>query len=1003
MSKGLISQKSLLLISLSIIALFLIMFILISSIYRAQKNTVSLYKDRLLALEQLKAISEKYSFRLLLVATEVSNGSIDWDIARQQLLKISEKCEQMWRDYQGTYLTDKEKVLLDKSIYLKTAADSAFNGVLNILNEGRSMESIKKINDFYSFDVLVQIKPFLESINELDKIQSSEAAKLQSLTNDSFLKITLLSIAMMLLFLGNIWLFYNKSILETKLNNLTAELKAKNHELINTNEELNTTIEELDSTLEELDASNEELSNANEELIASNEKLTSLNEQLEFHKNNLEKIVEERSNELFISEARYKNIFENANDAILILKEDIIIDCNSIAANLFSTTKDELTGKSPVSFSMLLQPDGVTSKMKGQLYIEQALKGIPQRFEWQHIINKKILYVDVSLSRLEFNHDIFLQAIIRDITQRKDYEYKIEESQTKLNAIFESTNDLIFAVDSENFNVITFNSSAYEFFLKYRNISIDVGTHFKQIFRPEKVDTWRNYFQKVIENGPFETEYSTYDNSFVFLISFYPLKKENKVFGISVFARDITQIKLAEEQMKVLNHSIDIAPDSAYWVDSSGHFIYVNETGYKRLGYSKAEILNLSIKDVSPSYTPERWADVLNILRERGNFFAELTHRRKDGTLFPVEITSSHIKYNGKEFIHSFAKDITSRKIMEQALKESEELYRQVTILSGYIVFDYNPDDNSVKWNGALQQVFGYSPEEFEDSNFETWVSLVHPDDRVKTLKTFSTALANDVNYNAEYRFKIKNGSYLWIEADGYKISHHNKSAYRVIGVMKDITERKKLEQQILTSVIETEEKERMNFSQELHDGIGPLISAIKMYVQLLKMKDTQMKNDEIADKAEMLIDEAAHSLREISFKLSPHILQNYGLVEALTTYIEKIKETRKIGINLKSNKVDRFADFKETIIYRVICECINNTIKHAHAGKAELSLYQYEDTLKIDYSDDGKGFDIEKIFAGKRGIGLLNMQSRIKSIGGQMVINSLPGSGTDIKIKVKL
>lgn len=216
---------------------------------------------------------------------------------------------------------------------------------------------------------------------------------------------------------------------------------------------------------------------------------------------------------------------------------------------------------------------------------------------------------------------------------------------------------------------------------------------------------------------------------------------------------------------------------------------------------------------------------------------------------------------------------------------------------------------------------------------------------------------------------------------------------------------RRLTEKMFLNTIIQTEEKERKRFAKDLHDGLGPLLSSVKMSVSSL----AQMKHDEasreIVDNTELVINEAIKSLKEISDNLSPHILNNFGLVRALNNFANKINITKTIRINLITElKDERFDASVEVVLYRVICELINNTIKHAHAKKINISLTITDnDYITIRYNDDGKGFDVSKIIEqqGGSGMGFSNIYSRINSLKGEINIESENKKGTLVTIKV--
>jgi signal transduction histidine kinase len=227
----------------------------------------------------------------------------------------------------------------------------------------------------------------------------------------------------------------------------------------------------------------------------------------------------------------------------------------------------------------------------------------------------------------------------------------------------------------------------------------------------------------------------------------------------------------------------------------------------------------------------------------------------------------------------------------------------------------------------------------------------------------------------------------------------------KIFKYMKRVEESRRLtEKMFLNTIIQTEEKERKRFAKDLHDGLGPLLSTVKMSVSSLAQIKHDEASREIVENTEIVINEAIKSLKEISDNLSPHVLNNFGLVRALNNFSNKINVTKTIRINLVANmKDERFDSNVEVILYRVICELINNTIKHAHAKKIDISLTQDEDFLTIIYKDDGKGFDVNKVIEqpASSGMGFSNIYSRINSLKGEIKIESAHKKGTLVTIKV--
>jgi signal transduction histidine kinase len=224
-----------------------------------------------------------------------------------------------------------------------------------------------------------------------------------------------------------------------------------------------------------------------------------------------------------------------------------------------------------------------------------------------------------------------------------------------------------------------------------------------------------------------------------------------------------------------------------------------------------------------------------------------------------------------------------------------------------------------------------------------------------------------------------------------------------IYGVVHDITEKKLIQRNIVKAIILTEEKERAHFSKELHDGLGPLLSTIKLYLQWSERAKSDESREEIMHKAEDIIEDALTAVKEISNKLSPHLLTNYGLVSAIRSFVEKLEETSAIHISFECNLARRFGSEIEAAVYRAVIECINNTIKYSGAKNITINLDDFDSELRLRYRDDGIGFKLAETLAIKKGLGLFNLQNRIQNIGGKITMYSEPGKGVDYQIVVNL
>ncbi len=212
--------------------------------------------------------------------------------------------------------------------------------------------------------------------------------------------------------------------------------------------------------------------------------------------------------------------------------------------------------------------------------------------------------------------------------------------------------------------------------------------------------------------------------------------------------------------------------------------------------------------------------------------------------------------------------------------------------------------------------------------------------------------------------------------------------------------QRQLLNKRILTAVLRTEEKARSRFSKELHDGLGPLLSSAKMSLSALARDEQNTEQREIIANTTYVIDEAIRSLREISNNLSPHVLNDFGLARGIQNFIDKSVAMHNAKIRFTTNlRTERYDTDIEVILYRVICELINNSLKHAACTAINLSLSQNGSELALDYTDNGRGFNPQAMV--DCGMGLSNIASRINSLGGTFDITSSKGKGMRAAIRV--
>jgi PAS domain S-box-containing protein len=289
-----------------------------------------------------------------------------------------------------------------------------------------------------------------------------------------------------------------------------------------------------------------------------------------------------------------------------------------------------------------------------------------------------------------------------------------------------------------------------------------------------------------------------------------------RLIGINV---DVTDRKRAEAELdryrrelesRVAEHSGLLAERSAQlvrtqaaldrvgigvaWNDAAtGRFTYVNDETCRQLGYPREELLQLTLQDVNPEFTPERMRVVAAEYRGRdAPPKVEATFVRKDGSRYPVEITYHLDRTGGSEQFIAFYNDLTSRARLEETLRRSEQRWKFALEGAAQGVWDWDCDTGHVYFSPAYKRMLGYADEEFGDSA-EDWSGRIHPDDRAHTLDAVERHSRGQIPvYDFEFRMRRRDGTYAWIQSRGMIVERHGDGRpHRIIGTHTDVTQRR--------------------------------------------------------------------------------------------------------------------------------------------------------------------------------------------------------------------
>lgn len=463
---------------------------------------------------------------------------------------------------------------------------------------------------------------------------------------------------------------------------------------------------------------------------------------------------------------------------------------------------------------------------------------------------------------------------------------------------------------------------------------------------------------------------------------------------------ELVSVKIKSNQKEELFQIV--LEESIIWevlYDTSGRIILSSKAFEGLTGFSNSDYLNEKISIMDFCHPDDKTSLKNNISRIiKGE--NQLTH------IFKIVTKSKEIKYlsadakqvykrNGERFGFKVSySDIT--RLMNSELKATIMQMAVEQSPVSIVITDANGNIEYV--NHHFSEVTGYQMEEVKGKNPRI---LKSGQTEPEAYRQLWESLSLSKKWQGEFCNRKKNGELFYEKAIISAITDQNEKIIYYVGIKEDITQKKMEDKLFLQAIVETEEKERTRIAQELHDGVGPLLSSAKMFIQFINKPNAKLNTMEITNSVEEMLNEATRTIRQISYSLSPHILHNFGLVDAIISFAKKIEATGKIKIKISSNGSQKMNSNKETVLYRALCECINNTIKHANASNVEIIFTFGENSLQISYLDDGHGFDIDNAIGDRTGIGLFNMKNRVEIMNGSLEIVSSPGSGTGLLFKI--
>lgn len=693
-----------------------------------------------------------------------------------------------------------------------------------------------------------------------------------------------------------------------------------------------------------------------------------------------------------------------------------------------STYQEHMSLSHPEDINAILT-EIENSNKTGEFNIEHRLLLKNKKEKWVRIKSRTILDANgVPDSAV---------GIIQDITKQKLGEIALKESEIKFKALIEKAPYAIYLTDKNGNMVVTNEIASSQLGYtkeEFGQINLtDIDADFKNLEQVKSV--WKELENK--NSLRFISNHLKKDGSKLpveIIISFIKIGDETFVLG---FVTDISEKKKVEDQLKLTQFGIDHSQIGIYQIDEEGYITYANEHACNSLGYTKEEILKLSILDIDTQFDKKSWKQNRKKTQAKLVNTFETFHKRNDGSVFPVEVTINYIEFEDKKVSFSFAKDITESKRILEALKNSEARLSTAMKISKLAYWEYDVKKSLFTFNDQFYSIFKTSVDEvggYKMSAQEFSETFVYPDDRYIVREAIEKALqATDdkTGRQLEHRIVYKNGEIGYISVNLYVILGDDGKVIKTYGANQDITERKKIETELIIAKNLAEENDllKTSFLNNMSHEIRTPLNVIQGYAGLIgeyshgseDLKELtepiQRSTTQLQKIIEDILDISRIETGQLSVQLE-NLDLNTIVKESIAEQKLRAKE-KNIDISFESPLPTNVANAKTDLIKlkQILNNLIANAIIYTNEGSIKISLIKIDNEIQFCIKDTGIGID-KKFFStiferfqrvemyttnhyhsstkGGTGLGLSISKALVELLGGRIWLNSVVGKGTE-------
>lgn len=528
--------------------------------------------------------------------------------------------------------------------------------------------------------------------------------------------------------------------------------------------------------------------------------------------------------------------------------------------------------------------------------------------------------------------------------------------------------------------------------------------------------------------SPFHKAYlEAMDNqNYVFLEEHYPpLNKwfENYIYpsteGLSVFIRETTEQKIAEETKNYLATLIENMHDAIFSTDAAFIIQTWNKGAEEIYGFTAEEAIGKMVNRLlSTDYLGTPLEKLIDEFNKTGNFKNEVIQKTKTGESINIYVSSSAL-YDAEGNLRgalAINQNITERKKAELELKAEKNRFEKIVNTVPGVICTYKISaDGTMSFpysSPGTFEMFGLRPEEIA-GDASLLFQRVHPDDIESIQKAITESAKNMTEYLHEYRFNHSQKGLIWIEARSLPAPQSDGSIIWT-GFISDTTERKKAEQKILqmneqlrnlsSHLQNIREEEQTRIAREIHDELGQQLTSLTIELSNLnKLAGTSIpKVAEKISSMKELVNTTITTVRKIATQLRPGILDDLGLVAALEWQFTEFEHNSGIKCVFDAwVKKNEFPKDLSTAVFRIAQESLTNIARHSGATEAKGILYEKENNLILEIYDNGKG--ISGSSAGKKTFGIVGMRERAAMLNGEFSLSNNAESGICVTLKLPL